>query len=474
MLRWARQRIAVQLALTALAAGLIAAGVLAAAEFLLFDHAHSGGPGQGDHFGELIIAGAAEAITIGATVYLVGWWLWVRRLDRLSRCVEPQGVDAAATPSEGDEIDRLGRSINQFVSRAVENEQRLQRLVAELRKTEAHLHEAQSLARLGSWEYDPVGEITWWSRQVYRIFGHDPAGPPPPLEPHLQQYHPEDRKRIVESLDRSTKTGSPYHGRYRILPDGQTLRWVEAHAYSQIDDDGRVIRVTGTVQDITEQVEREQDLQRLTRELNHRVKNNISSIIALIRQSADHADNVDALSGRLVDRLKAMAIAHEMALTNRREASSLDLIVSAMTRVYGDADAAFDIDGPDIGISADAATPLALTLHELANNAAKHGALTQPGGRVRVQWSRRPDGAVDIAWTESLPRPIDTRIEEGDGLGLARGFIEHQLSGRLDYDLDPVGLRLRIGLPASALDRPAGDHDPTARRDANPVASPSA
>ncbi|MEM6757206.1 MAG: hypothetical protein AAF586_08575, partial [Planctomycetota bacterium] len=80
----------------------------------------------------------------------------------------------------------------------------------------------------------------------------------------------------------------------------------------------------------------------------------------------------------------------------------------------------------------------------------------------------------DIAWTESLPRPIDTRIEEGDGLGLARGFIEHQLSGRLDYDLDPAGLRLRIGLPASALDRPADDRDPITRRDANPVASPSA
>ncbi|MEM0914659.1 MAG: HWE histidine kinase domain-containing protein [Planctomycetota bacterium] len=465
MLRWIRQRIAVQLALTAGGTGLIAAVVLTAADWGVHRFAHDDIANDPEHLIGLVVGGVAEAVVISAIVYAAGWMLWGKRIERLIRGVESGEIERepAIEPHAGqwgDEIDRLGVAIGRFIREALDNEQRLQALVAELSKTERHLQEAQSLARLGSWEYDPGGSIHWWSREVYRIFGHDPAGPPPALQEHLLQYHMEDRKRLVESLERSVKNGQPYHGRYRILPDGRTQRWVEAHAYAQLDERGKVERMTGTVQDITAQVEREQDLQRLTRELNHRVKNNLSTIIALTRQSAESSDSVEALASRLIDRLKAMALAHEMVVSNRPEATSLELIVSAMTRVHGKADTGFDIDGPFMDVAPDAATPLALTLHELANNAAKHGALSQAGGIVRVRWSPTDDGGLTIEWAETLPNRIDTDFQEGDGLGLARGFIEHQLSGRIGVLLTPHGVRLRIELPPAAVDQPIGDANP--------------
>jgi len=469
VLRSVRRKLSFQIALVVGGVAVVAALVLAGLELAMYDWKHPGVENAVVWRRQLISTAIEMAVLVpllGLGTAALSYVLWIRRINHIARTLrvaEGDPVDSLTLPKarpDGDEIDLALSALSRFVLRIQHDGAELKAYLAELREIETRLHEAQSLARLGSWEYDPVNHQHWWSRQVYRIFGHNPAKPPPSLDEHLKQYHPEDLPRLKSDLARSFETGAPVHGRYRIRPDGRTVRWVESHGYSRVDADGKVRLISGTTQDITGQVEREKALQRLTRELDHRVKNNLSSVIALIRQTAGQADDVHALSDRLTERVYAMAKAHEMVSAARQHGANLSEVVGAMLSLHSYVDRdRFDCRGPEVYVTASAASPLALTLHELANNAAKHGAFARPDGRLDVRWEQPNDGLV-INWRESPGQPgrghdghgHGSGVVENTGLDLARGFVEHQLNGRLDLDLTDEGMHITIQLPPPALD----------------------
>ncbi|MCA9290661.1 MAG: sensor histidine kinase, partial [Phycisphaerales bacterium] len=94
--------------------------------------------------------------------------------------------------------------------------------------------------------------------------------------------------------------------------------------------------------------------------------------------------------------------------------------------------------------------PFGLVLHELATNAAKHGALSTLDGRVDVHWAPADDGAVNVRWIEHGGPPVVEPTGHGLGLRLVRGLIEHEIDGDVRMRFEPDGFVCEMRLPHRA------------------------
>ena len=129
-----------------------------------------------------------------------------------------------------------------------------------LKESEARLEHAQRMALLGHWEFSAGGSVAEWSDEVYRIFGLNRREFEPSIEGFLSRVHSKDRERCQDTIRAATLQGKPFELDHRILcPDGSE-RIVHQHGEPIFDEQGRVVRVIGTVQDVTENRRLEEQL----------------------------------------------------------------------------------------------------------------------------------------------------------------------------------------------------------------------
>jgi PAS domain S-box-containing protein len=128
-----------------------------------------------------------------------------------------------------------------------------------LAESNARLEEAQNLAKLGSWEADMASGELYWSDEIYRIFGLDKARFTPTVAAFKGAVHPEDWVLVRESEERAAATGT-HDVVHRIIRTDGTVRYVHELARGEINSDGRLWRLRGTVQDVTELKQAEQTM----------------------------------------------------------------------------------------------------------------------------------------------------------------------------------------------------------------------
>ena len=121
-----------------------------------------------------------------------------------------------------------------------------------LRQKSANLAESQRLARIGSWQWDPATDTVTWSEELYRIADRDPALPAISYGEHSHLYTPESWQRLQHAVDEALRTGTPYQLDLEMIRLDGTTRWVTGRGEAQRDTSGRVVRLFGTCQDITE------------------------------------------------------------------------------------------------------------------------------------------------------------------------------------------------------------------------------
>lgn len=128
-----------------------------------------------------------------------------------------------------------------------------------LQKATELLKEAQHIGQMGHWEWDiPSGNLTW-SDQIYRLFGIDPSDHQPSYASFLNALHPEDRTRVSQAVESALKQGD-YQVDHRVVrPDG-AIRHMREVGHVSYDEQGRPLRMVGTVQDITEEHELREQL----------------------------------------------------------------------------------------------------------------------------------------------------------------------------------------------------------------------
>jgi two-component sensor histidine kinase len=229
--------------------------------------------------------------------------------------------------------------------------------------------------------------------------------------------------------------------------------------YEMVNGELKPARVLGTVIDITERRRNEEVRQLLVQELNHRVKNLFAMMSGMIALTARMAETPKQMAVALRGRIEALARAHELirpAITGSEPTdgeTSVDGILQAILapHINQNAPSPMTLEGPPVRVGPKAATILTLVLHELATNASKYGALSVPGGRLRITWMR--GAMLTLLWhEENGPAIQGAPSTEGFGSKLARRSVTDQLGGAIAYDWRSEGLQVRIDLPLNQLE----------------------
>jgi PAS domain S-box-containing protein len=263
--------------------------------------------------------------------------------------------------------------------------------------------------------------------------------------------HPEDRERALDGM-RRMRRGERVEMEYRVVhPDGR-VRWVHDTDFPLLDTSGRVQRVGGIGQDVTEAKEAEERQRRMTRELDHRVKNVLALVQALAFQTLEAGGPPEAFADAFAGRLDALARAHGLLTATGWAGADLRDLVEETLAPYLDGNAGTAADGPAVALPPRRAVSLAMVLHELATNAAKYGALSVPGGRVEVRWSvdRGGEGEprVRLVWREAGGPAVREPEHKGFGTALIEQTIEADLdgSGELRFGRDGLVCELAFTL----------------------------
>jgi diguanylate cyclase (GGDEF)-like protein/PAS domain S-box-containing protein len=150
-----------------------------------------------------------------------------------------------------------GRSINRSIAENVRLRLGQERLVASLRSSEAAMDASQALAHVGTWAIDLQSKSDAWSAETYRIFGVDPATFRPSFEALLARIHPDDRKAASEDHATLLESGTNHGIDHRVVMDDGSIKYVHQLGRAIHDANGRIVKVTGCVQDVTERRQRE-------------------------------------------------------------------------------------------------------------------------------------------------------------------------------------------------------------------------
>jgi PAS domain S-box-containing protein len=157
------------------------------------------------------------------------------------------------------------------------------RAEAALRQSEASLQLAQRIGGIGGWELNLTTEALAWSAETYRIFGQSPAAFTPGRESFYTVVHPDDRARLRAAVAAAVQEGHSFSADHRILLPNGTERIVHEQAEVVVEAPTCVIKLAGTVQDITERRQSEAERERLIGELQEALANikTLSGIIPI-------------------------------------------------------------------------------------------------------------------------------------------------------------------------------------------------
>lgn len=205
----------------------------------------------------------------------------------------------------------------------------------------------------------------------------------------------------------------------------------------------------------------------MVRELNHRVRNILALIQSLIASSAAHESSIEDYAQAVEQRIVALARAHDLLTEQEWESPRLDELVGRALIGFGGAgQGQISWSGPDVSLRADAASVLALTLHELASNASKYGALSTPDGRVELNWERNEDSMV-LTWVERNGPTVTKPTSEGFGSTVIRHALGYEFDAAVEYHFDADGVRCRYVLPSGLFGRPTSGRLSTLNEEPN-------
>ncbi|MGP1680335.1 MAG: PAS domain S-box protein [Burkholderiales bacterium] len=209
---------------------------------------------------------------------------------------------------------------------------------------------------------------------------------------------------------------------------------------------GKIIGASKIARDITERRRTEEQIAILAREAEHRAKNILATVQATVRLS--HSDTSDGLKEAITGRIQALTNVHRLFVESRWKGAELrNLVSQELSPYFQDGEERALFDGPSVVLEPGAAQAIAVTLHELATNAAKYGALSVSDGRVQVVWSHAANGQLVLRWSETGGPPARAPTRKGFGMRVIDSLIRGQLDGETRFDWRADGLACEIALP---------------------------
>jgi two-component sensor histidine kinase len=191
----------------------------------------------------------------------------------------------------------------------------------------------------------------------------------------------------------------------------------------------------------------------LTGELEHRFKNVLSVVDAVIDRASEETQSTADFLSSLRGRLQSIADTHSLLSQNRWNGVSLGDLIGAELGPYATRGNTC-IEGPTIHLMPNASHAVAMVVHELTTNAAKYGALARPGGQVTVRWALiakdTPAVRLKIEWNEAGGPAVASPSRQGYGSSVINDLLPYEFGGRVDLVFATEGFRCTIELPANA------------------------
>ncbi|MCX8293140.1 sensor histidine kinase [Phyllobacterium sp. 0TCS1.6A] len=361
---------------------------------------------------------------------------------------DDQGPGQGQGQQQGQQqLERLAKLAGSLVE--LKRNARLGRSAMEaLHREEDRNAVALEAGHVGSWVWDLKTGLFTGNKMAYSMLGLSEENPVTG-EDVFRAMHPDDFPLMKMAITRAMAHNEDYVGEFRAASSGQWL--LGRGRIFERDETGRPAVAVGVNIDITEAKSAGEKTRLLLRELNHRVKNTLAMLQSLARQTlnrtSDPAEFMEAFSGRL----RAISEAH--TLLSDREWSGISLVdlVTRQVEPYALYDShQLELVGEDMILPPDHALGLGIALHELATNAAKHGAFSAAAGKVRVSWQteRGLDGSrVVIQWTEMNGPPVMPRGERGLGERLIERSLDKVISSSVRLSYPPTGMEALISMP---------------------------
>ena len=347
-----------------------------------------------------------------------------------------------------------------------------------LQESEERLRTALSTGQVFAFDWDVRAGTVRRSGNAAEILGLKPDRIQMDRREFAEYVHPEDRDRMARDLAELSPSSPVNNTRFRFLRPDKRIAWLEITQGGTFDADGRLVRVSGLTRDVTQRQLAEERQRRLIGELNHRVKNSLARVAVVVERSGEGRSSMEDYVQVLDGRIKSMTRTHKRLSDNKWEGVGIATLVADELEPYSTGSNTV-VEGPEIVLAADATQAVSLTLHELATNAAKHGALGSSGGRVTVRWGleaapsrdsapdrqagqqtepgEQPGQVLRLVWSEETDRPISTIPAEGFGVSTIRGLTSFELDAEVSLEFTPKGARCTIVMPAEQAFRRAPD-----------------
>jgi two-component sensor histidine kinase len=191
------------------------------------------------------------------------------------------------------------------------------------------------------------------------------------------------------------------------------------------------------------------------RELSHRSKNLLSIVQSMASQVARQTKSFDDFYAGFSRRLCAFGETHDLLVDSDWHGADIrDLIRIQLAPFPGVGKDCVLIEGPQVRLNPKAAEQIGLAVHELGTNAARHGALSEPTGIVKIRWEQdacRPNPVLRIVWEEFGGPPVHRPQRQGFGDVVLTRLVPTSLQGTASLEFDPQGVKWVLQVPSRRL-----------------------
>jgi HAMP domain-containing protein/two-component sensor histidine kinase/PAS domain-containing protein len=336
-------------------------------------------------------------------------------------------------------------------------ENRVAARTSELAESRARLRHAADLAKLTYFDLDYVHNRIQTAENFASIMGFslpdaNNDDDPVAVGKMLLRDHVilVDRDRFVAETE-GLEVGRARKTEYRVLGDDGRERWIESEWHVESDPDGRPLRAFAANLDITERKQSEEQKKLLMAEVNHRSKNLLAVVQAMVNQSVRGADPA-TFAINLTDRLQGLSASQDLFIkSDWRGIEIHDLIHAQLSHFKDLIGVRILVEGSPARLTAAAAQAVGMALHELATNAAKYGSLSTSQGLARISWDISKGGQplFKMQWSEECGPKVSVPTRKGFGSLVMGPIVESALGGKVEIDFLESGLTWKLSALAS-------------------------
>lgn len=245
---------------------------------------------------------------------------------------------------------------------------------------------------------------------------------------------------------------------------GNERNYYDLHVEPRVEAEGEVVGVVCAAVDVSERKRNEQRMRLVMRELSHRSKNLLSVVQAIARQTAQQAEDVPAFVESFGQRLRSLAGAQDLLVADNWVGADLASLVRSQIEPYAPPEAdRVHVSGPPVRLTPQATQAVGLAMHELATNAAKHGAFANHTGEIHVGWRIEPPAEpagpmLHLIWREAGGPPVAPPQRRGFGRVVVEFNVARSLNAEVDLQFPPSGVLAEFRIPTQHLVEMGREH----------------